>query len=350
MNVVNIAQPDVTLRLDLEGIIQEASVSHTLSDERLEAWVGRPWVETVADAAENKVRRMLEDARRRRVSAFRQVTQRFPSGREILIEYTTVRLGGRSGLIAVGKNLQAMAGLQSRFVAAQREMERDLWKLRDVETRYRLLFETSTDAVLVVRAASLDIVDANPAALAALDLTDEAAGRPLLPEVAPADRADFQAMLDAAREHGAAPRTLLHLGPRRRQWLVRASLMQADSGLSFLLQLTPADAVAPVARPSLDALIAALLDALTGEPGADAANPAHGEALDALLGDCTLDTLIEEVTSAYEQAYITRALRAVDGDRARAAELLGISARQLEAKFARFRSGRSARREAGQRG
>jgi transcriptional regulator PpsR len=179
--VANIAQPDVTLFLDMEGVIREVSLSNALADQSIDAWIGRPWVDTVGDLGSEKVKRMVEDARTSRVSIFRQVTQRFPSGLELLLEYTTVRLGGKSGLIAIGKNLQAVAELQSRLIAAQQAMERDYWKLREVETRYRLLFSASNEAVLLIRAANLRIVEANPAALRALGLAPRQSGTPFRP-------------------------------------------------------------------------------------------------------------------------------------------------------------------------
>jgi transcriptional regulator PpsR len=146
MNVVGIAQPDVTITLDLDGVIRDVTVSNTLSRQDVSAWIGRPWTETVADTGDRKVRRMVEDAVRRQVSAFRQVTQRFPSGLELLMEYTTIRLGEHGGLIAVGKSLQAVTELQSRLLSAQQEMEREFWKLRELETRYRLLFDNSSSS------------------------------------------------------------------------------------------------------------------------------------------------------------------------------------------------------------
>ena len=170
MSNVNIAQPDVTLLLDLDGVIREATLSRSLSDEGVEGWLGKPWNDTIIDTGGEKVRRMLTDAREQGVSAFRQVTQRFPSGLELPMEYTTVLLGGRAGLLAVGKNLQAVAELQARLIAAQQAMERDYWKMREVETRYRLLFDTSHEPVVLLRAADLRILQANPAALVALNL------------------------------------------------------------------------------------------------------------------------------------------------------------------------------------
>jgi len=204
MNRVNFAQPDITLMLDWEGVIREAAFSEAMSEKGVDDWVGRPWTDTVGESGGDWIRRMLDDARKTGVSAFRQVHQRFPSGKELPIEYTTVRLGAKAGLIAVGKNLQAVAELQSRLIATQQAREQDYWKLRDIETRSRLLFDASNEAVLVVEADSLRIVEANPAAIRALGLApDWEFGR----EVAPRDEQAFRGMLQRAREHGrCAPR------------------------------------------------------------------------------------------------------------------------------------------------
>lgn len=240
---MNIAQPDITLHLDMEGVIRDATLSDTFGDERIEAWIGHPWVGTVADVGEDKIRRMLEDARDKGVSAFRQINQRFPSGLELPVEYTAVRVGGDTGLLAIGKSLQAVADLQSRLVAAQQAMERDYWKLRDFETRYRLLFDASNEAVLLLRASNLRVVEANPAAIRALGLAP--VGRDFVAELDARDREPFRTMLLRVREQGKAPGILVHLGSERRPWLVRASLMTAEPGTVFLLQLTAATAAQP---------------------------------------------------------------------------------------------------------
>ncbi len=242
---INIAQPDVTLMLDLNGVIQDVTLSNAVSEELVDDWRGRPWGDTVGDGVGGKVMRMVEDARESGVSAYRQVNQRFPSGLEIPMEYTTVRLGGKAGLIAIGRNLQAVAELQSRLIAAQQAMEQEYWKLREVETRYRLLFDASNEAVLLLKADTLRIIEANPAAIRALGL---ARGRDILPDMAAEEREPFQAMLQRVRQSGRAPGVLLHLGPDRAAWLVRASLMTSDPGPVFLVQLAPASGVPIPAR------------------------------------------------------------------------------------------------------
>ncbi len=259
---MTIAQPDVTLLLDMDGVIRSVTLANTVAEELVDDWRGRPWVETVGDGGGGKVLRMVEDARESGVSAFRQVNQRFPSGLELPMEYTTVRLGGKSGLIAIGRNLQAVAELQSRLIAAQQAMEQEYWKLRDVETRYRLLFDASNEAVLLLKADTLRIIEANPAAIRTLGL---ARGRDLLPEMAVEEREPFQAMLQRVRQNGRAPGVLLHLGPDRAAWLVRASLMSSDPGPIFMVQLAPAGGAQFVDRrndqASLDEFAEALPDA-----------------------------------------------------------------------------------------
>jgi transcriptional regulator PpsR len=236
MTRVAITQPDVTLVLDWEGIIRDASVSASIAKEGLEGWVGRHWTDTVGELAGDQVRRMVEDARDRGVSAFLQVTQRFPSGLEVPIEYTTVRLGGQAGLIAVGKSLQAVHELQTRLVAAQQAREQDYWKLREIETRSRLLFDASSEAVLIISASDLRIIEANPAAIRELGL---APGWDFAQEVAPRDRGGFRELLARAREHGRTPGVLMHIGAAGTPWLLRVTLMAREPEPVFLIQLAP---------------------------------------------------------------------------------------------------------------
>ncbi len=260
MSATMLTQPDITLLLDDDGVIQEATVSNDIVDEALNPWRGRPWMETVGDAGGGKIKRMVEDARANGVSAYRQINQRFPSGLEMAMEYTTVRLGGpgeRGGLLAIGRSLQAVAELQARLIAAQQSMEQDYWKLREVETRYRLLFDASHEAVLLIRTDTLRIAEANPAAIRALGL---GRGQEFLPEIAAEERAAFQAMLARVREQGRAPGAMVHLGAARRPWTVRASLMNAEAGPVYLLQILP---IGAVGAPRPDPLnVAELLERL----------------------------------------------------------------------------------------
>ena len=244
MAVVSTVQPDITLLLDMDGVIREATLSPSMAGESVDGWLGKPWVEIAGDLGGDKVKRMVDDARVSGISAFRQINQRFPSGLEIPIEFTTVLLGGKAGMLVIGKNLQAVAELQSRLIAAQQTIERDYWKLREIETRYRLVFDASNEAVVIVLAGNLRIAEANPAAIQALGLSprrdEDVAGKEFLSCIAEDDREAVREMLSRVRDRGKALSILVHLGSDAKPWMLRGSLMASESGAVFLLQFTPA--------------------------------------------------------------------------------------------------------------
>lgn len=236
MNTVNFAQPDVTLRLDLAGVIRHAALSSAISDEQIDDWVGRPWADTVDDGGDVQVRRMLEDARSIGVSSFHRVRQVFPSGLELPVEYTTVRLGEDAGLIAIGRSLEAVTDLRNRIIADQTAMERDAWRLREIETRYRLLFETSMAPLLFVDVHEARVLEANPAAVRTLGRIQQGT---LLPDLFTEQREAVLTMLARVRDEGNAPGIVLHLGPDGQGWLVRSSLLEVEATSVCMLQLSP---------------------------------------------------------------------------------------------------------------
>lgn len=241
MSRISLTQPDVTLLLDMDGVIREVTVADSIPGDTAKQWVGQAWVQTVPEAGAERVRQMINDALASGISAFRQINQRFPNGLELPMEYTTVLLGGRAGLLAVGKNLQAVAELQSRLIMAQQTMERDYWKLREVETRYRILFEHSTEPILLFRANDLRAIEGNPAAASQLNLSvkpEQFSGHDFMSEIAPADRSSFQTMLALVRESGKAPGICIHLGAEKKPWLVRATLTAADPAAVLMVHFT----------------------------------------------------------------------------------------------------------------
>ncbi len=253
MSMTNLAQPDVTIFLDYAGVIRRAALSPAIPAEVLDTWVGRPWTDTVESFGSESLQSLVDDARDLGVSAFRQVNQIFPSGMRLPIEYTAVRLGEDAGLIAIGRSLQAVTELQSRLVEAQQTMERDYWKLREVETRYRLLFGSSSDAVILLRVNGLAIQDLNPAASRVLGRPTggprSLVGKDFAGELLDSERDVFHAMLQRLADQGSAPGILLHLGAQRATWMVRASRLASEAGSLYLLQLTAAQAVSASEQP-----------------------------------------------------------------------------------------------------
>ena len=59
--------------------------------------------------------------------------------------------------------MQAISELRSRLELVQRGRERDYWKLREIETRYRALLDASSEAVALVRVSNQRVVEGNVA-------------------------------------------------------------------------------------------------------------------------------------------------------------------------------------------
>lgn len=158
---------EITLILDAEGrVIDRALNGQQLDDEGCEAWVGRLWIDTVTIESRPKIEALLEDARSGRQGRARQVNHPSPRGQDLPVSYSALGLpgSGQGRAIVFGRDMRPAAVLQQRVVNAQQAMERDYWRLRDAETRSRLLFQMGTDAMLIVDGSTYLITDANAAA------------------------------------------------------------------------------------------------------------------------------------------------------------------------------------------
>lgn len=225
---------DITLAVDSEGVIRSAAPSQALSEEHLDEWLGQRWLETVSSDAMEQVADAVESTRRDGESSCFVVNQRLPSGREVLLEYTTVRVGADSGFIAIGKSTQAISDLRNRLATVQMEREQDYWKLREIETRYRAMLDAASEAVALVRVGTLRVVEANAVATKTFGLVP---GAEFLPDLPERDRKALDALLETARTTGRAPRIVLHVSADASLSL-RASTLTSEAGTFYLLQLS----------------------------------------------------------------------------------------------------------------
>lgn len=160
------AASDIALILDGNGIIRDLAFGNEeLSSEVAEDWIGRAWVETVTNDSRPRIEALIADAKSSvGPPAWQQVDHLSRDGAEMPVRYLATRLGDRDHLVAIGRNLQGIAALQQRLVDAQQSLERDYWRLRQLETRYRLLFRSATDAIVIIDPENSKVVEANPAA------------------------------------------------------------------------------------------------------------------------------------------------------------------------------------------
>lgn len=89
------------------------------------------------------------------------VVHRLEGGVELPVQYR-VCAGDGGSVIAVGVDLRPSANLRQQLVNAQQALEQDYWRLRQVETRYRRLFDMVGDGVVVLDALSCRVLEINP--------------------------------------------------------------------------------------------------------------------------------------------------------------------------------------------
>jgi transcriptional regulator PpsR len=164
---------------------------------------------------------------------------------DVPVLYSAIQVGKDGGVMVVGRDLRSVAALQQRLVAAQQSMERDYWRLRHVETRYRLLFEMTSEAVLIVDAATMRVVEANPAVGELLDENVKRIVGRAFPEGFSAESTKaIVALLDAVRSAGRSDELRVRLASGKREFLLAASLVRQESGSFFLVRLAPQDSSA----------------------------------------------------------------------------------------------------------
>ena len=249
------AAADVTLIIDAKGVIRDLSFGgEDLAGEGYEEWVGKPWAEVVTSDSRHKVESLLRDAGADAAPRWRQLNHPSRSGATLPLLYSAVRVERDGDSLAVGesvafgRDLRATAALQQRLVEAQQSMEREYWKFRHAETRYRHLFQVAGEAVMVVDAATLKVLEANPAAQQLMNTGHSPVGTGVMAAFAEPSVEAVQAMLAAVRSAGRPAEVRAELADAHGEVTVFASLFRQEGNSHFLVRLAPAPgAVAPEA-------------------------------------------------------------------------------------------------------
>lgn len=256
------ATSDLALFVDDGGVIRNISVSS--SDPALgvaDSWLGKRFVDTVTSETKSKAEALLRDSALHGLSMRRQLNHVSPDGTDFPIAYTTLRLGDKSGTIAVGRDLRAMSTLQHRLVETQQEMERSYWRLRHTETRYRLLFHHSAEPVVVVDSSTRRVVDANAAAGRFFGTSpDRLLGKSFPFELNDDSARELNELLVTARMSGRVSETDVQMADGR-EARVSVSCFRQESSTLYFVRLVAAGSAPPNEDERMRAVTMRLLDA-----------------------------------------------------------------------------------------
>jgi transcriptional regulator PpsR len=236
------AAADVALVLDKDGAILDfAFDSQELDFDGAEDWLGKPWIDTVTVESRPKVEELLKNASATSQPVWRQVNHATSEAPDIPILYAAAETGDDGKLIVIGRDLRAVAALQQRLVDAQQSMERDYARLRHAETRYRLLFQTASDAVAILDFAGRRIQEVNPAAARLLgDQAERLVGRSFDECFEEKDRETVGTLLTAAGTGGDGRLGKVSLKGNVGDVQLSASMFRQYQDTLVLVRLVPA--------------------------------------------------------------------------------------------------------------
>ena len=246
------AAADISLLVQKNGeILDMACGSEDLKADLGDQWRGHPWAETVTEEGRAKVSELLKLAGSPvGTRAMQDINHRLADGSDLPIRYWAVSLDKEGRLAALGRDMRGVAALQQQVLNAQLALEQDYWRLRQVETRYRLLFQMAVDPLLIVDQASEKVLEANPAA----DKLLSDGGKSLIGATFPIgfDAPGNEALRGLLAEASAVGRA--SIGDVRSTdgsgvFNVSANLLRQDNEARFLLRLSSVRSEADAAGP-----------------------------------------------------------------------------------------------------
>lgn len=154
---------DVAIVTDRSGVVLDI-IWNLETDQGFDpqTLIGQQVAELVTTECRAKIAEMLTAEGPEEGGRQREINHKIDGLDEFPVRYNAV--GAGDSVIFLGHEIRAVAALQSRLVEAQRALDQDYSRLRQLETQYRVLFQTSSEALIVVDAATGQVEDVNAAA------------------------------------------------------------------------------------------------------------------------------------------------------------------------------------------
>jgi transcriptional regulator PpsR len=232
---------DIALVVSADGIVQDVYFAEDLQPANdPKAWSGERLDALVTEESRGKVADMLARARTDEAPRWREINHLGDGEEDFPVRYAAVRAGTKGNVILLGRDLRMVAQLQKRLVQAQLTMEQDYERIRQIETRYRVLFETTQEALLIVSAESGRVVDANSAAGRMLGLEiRELTNRLLAARFDPESQEEIAEATSTVRETGRGISLGVRTRGERRHLSLDILLFRSVNETLFLCRLTP---------------------------------------------------------------------------------------------------------------
>lgn len=202
--IVVLAASDIALVLDDDGIVVDHAVSDDLAlADEIDTWIGRPFTDIVTVESRPKIEEMRQAFDAGSKQRWRQINHPRSKNSDLPIAYRAVQLEDSGRTIFLGRDMSGDASMQQRLVEAQLTMERDYARMRSLETRYKHLLKSASDAILTVEGASGKVLEANASAAKLLSVTEKRlVGRHLRDALSKSDPTLADRLMEKARNAG----------------------------------------------------------------------------------------------------------------------------------------------------
>jgi transcriptional regulator PpsR len=235
------ATADITLVLTPDGVIcDRVMASPDIPEKAFMGWPGKSWNETVTIESRIKIEQLLHEASMGQPARARQVNHPISGSQDLPIKYTAVRVGREGHIVAAGRDLTSVAALQQRLLAAEQEIEQEYLRLRHSETRFRVLLQSASDAILIVDAKTGRVVETNPAAASLLNRPSKRILGSAIEDVfSEAEASGVKRLLATMRSTGKADDLALRLDDENRQAILSVTMFRQDTATYYLLRMVP---------------------------------------------------------------------------------------------------------------
>ena len=253
---------DLALVVEESGRIHDVSTNiAALQRANVADWIGANLFDLLTVEAKPKAERLIKDARAGLPPKWRELNIALQSGAQVTFECGAAPAGEKGRLVLFGRDLSVTASIQQRLIAAQAETEREYLRLRQAETRFSVLFETTQEPLLIVAPVGHRILEVNPVGVAFIGKSAKRLlGRPLADLFDPAGGRAVATMLAAVQGVGRSEDARAQLDGREVR--VSGAAFRHEKSEQFLVRLEPVGGRGPISNaPDLWEMLPALPDA-----------------------------------------------------------------------------------------
>jgi transcriptional regulator PpsR len=230
---------DIVMVLDGNSTILDVSL-YGKDVQRLDSslFKGRSIKDFISIDSQDKFSSMWAAVGKAEAPAWRHVNFSASAGQDLPLQVSLVSQEKDQTVWLFGRDLSSLSQMQHRLVEAHQSMERDFLRLRHMEARYRLLFESVADPMLVVDVAQRRVMEANSAAqLLFKEVNRKLPGTDVVQLFEPSKREALDNLLRQAQNSGRMESGRMRLLKSEQDCNLHVSVFVQEGGPQFLLRL-----------------------------------------------------------------------------------------------------------------